>query len=157
MNEILTYNDYWTKWLPYYNLVLEIVFFLMIGGSVFSEWISIHSKTIIEKYENSVEEAKTKEITLIKDDLTLRIKQYNSLFKDISIKNFIHKMYEIHKESKIIINILVNDVGKTNANFLGSKLAVSFPGGLYGLFAFFIFGLLIQFKIGQLYLSSIVG
>lgn len=144
---------FWKRWLPFINFFLEIVFFLMIGGSIFSEWVAAHSKETIEKFEAAVEEAKKHEVDEARKSLVKSIETYNSLLKGINIKNLIPRVYALFKESRKIINMLVNDVAKINAKFLGTKLAVSFPGGSYGVFAFILFVALIQVKIAQFYLQ----
>lgn len=148
------YGDpvFWKRWLPFVNLLLEVIFFLMIGGSVFSEWVAAHSKKVIEQYESAVEEARTLEITEAKDMLVEKIVNYNMLLKGITIKNVIPRTFKIYNLSREVIRLLVNDVARVNTRFLSTKLAVSFPGGAYGVFAFFVFAALIQVKIAQFYL-----
>ena len=143
---------FWKRWLPFFGLILEIMFLLMIGGSVFSEWVAAHSKETIEKYEAAVVEAKKREITEAKENLVQKIEDYNRLLEDVNYRNILPKIYKLYRASQEIINLLLNDVAQTNARFLGTKLAVSFPGGSYGIFAFVLFATLIQVKIAQFYL-----
>ncbi len=153
-SHILENPLFWEKWLPYINFVIEIVFFLMIGGSVFSEWVASQSKETFKKFELAVEKAKEKEILDTKDELVEKIEDYYSLFEGITLKNIIPRIWTLYRTSNRIIALLVNDVAKVNAKFLGTKLAVSFPGGAYGLFAFLLFVLLVQLKIGAFYLPA---
>ena len=151
---VLNDPDFWQVWLPYVNFILEILFFLMIGGSVFSEWVVAHSKKIIDKYGKAVESARKNDIVDVKDELTQRIKEYYSLLEGINITNSLPRLYALYKTSRSVIGVLMSDVAKVNAKFLSTKLAVSFPGGFYGLFAFVLFALLVQVKIAQFYLPS---
>lgn len=151
---VLENPEFWEIWLPYINFVLEILFFLMIGGSVFSEWVAAHSKNIMDKYETAVDIARQQYLECTKDELATKIEKYYSLLEGINIRNVFPRIYNLYNESRSIINILVHDVARVNARFLGAKLAVSFPGGFYGLFAFILFAMLVQVKVGQFYLPN---
>jgi hypothetical protein len=142
---------FWKRWLPFLDFFIEAIFFLMIGGSIFSEWVVAHSKAIIDKYEIAVEAAKTQELAEAKEVLVKSIMNYNMLLKGITIQNLIPRVFEIYKASREVIDLLVNDAARVNARFLATKLAVSFPGGAYGVCAFVLFAALIQVKVAQFY------
>lgn len=144
--------EYWKEWLPYWNFVLEIIFFIMIGGSVFSEWAAANSKKAFERYALAVEKARKRDLENVKDELVTKLKDYYALLEGINAKNFLQRIHSLFKSSRDIIHILGNDATKVNAKFVASKMTVSFPGGYYGLFAFFLFAALIQIKIAQMYL-----
>lgn len=99
------YRDpvFWKRWLPFTNLLLEVLFFLMIGGSVFSEWVAIHSQKVIDEYQSAVEKSKNLEMTEAKEILIEKVNKYNLLLKGITIKNIIPRIYAIyinhHKKS----------------------------------------------------------
>lgn len=155
MSSILSEPDYWATWLPFINFVLEILFFLMIGGSVFSEWIASNSKKIFEDYQAAVEDAKEEDVSRIKAKLSKELKSYYLLVEGVNIRNFFPKLFALYRASNRIVNMIVKDVPRVNASFLSSKIAMSFPGGYYGLFAFVVFGALVQVKIGHFYLAGI--
>lgn len=142
---------FWKRWLPFLDFFIEAIFFLMIGGSIFSEWVVAHSKAIIDKYEIAVEAAKTQELAEAKEVLVKSIMNYNMLLKGITIQNLIPRVFEIYKASREVIDLLVNDAARVNARFLATKLAVSFPGGAYGVCAFVLFAALIQVRVAQFY------
>lgn len=140
-------------WLAYFGFILEVLFFLMIGGSVFSEWIAAHSKKAITKFETAIEAARHSELKTTRDELTEEIRSYNELLEGINFSNFIPRLFSMYKTSNQILSLVVQDVPKVNARFLATKLAVAFPGGAYGVLAFILFGGLIQIKVALLYLE----
>lgn len=154
ISEVINNPEFWSVWLPYADFLLEIVFFLMIGGSIFGEWMASYSKDVIHQYGDAVEKARKEDLVFSRNDLALKIKEYNNLLEGISFKNAIQRIWQIYWKSREIINTLLKDIPRVNARFIGAKLAVSFPGGTYGLFAFIIFGILIQTKVAQFYLPS---
>ncbi len=154
ISEVINNPGFWGVWLPYANFLLEIVFFLMIGGSVFGEWMASYSKDAIHQYGGAVEKARKKDLVLSENDLALKIRDFSSLLEGIDFKNAIQRIWQIYWKSRKILNTLLKDVPRVNARFIGAKLAVSFPGGTYGLFAFIIFGILIQTKVAQFYLPG---
>jgi hypothetical protein len=154
MTEFVNNAVVWKTWLPFVSFLLEIIFFLMIGGSVFSEWIASHSKEAIEKYETAIVKATENEVESARGALEKEIYNYNNLLKaDITFSDFIPTLWDLYKISNTIMQLTVKDIPRINARFIVSKLVISFPGGTYGLVAFIIFGALIQVKIGQMYLA----
>ncbi len=154
VSEVINSPGFWSVWLPYASFLLEIVFFLMIGGSVFGEWMASYSKDAIHQYGDAVEKSRRKDLSFSKNELELKIREYSNLLEGISFKNAVQRIWQIYWKSRKILNTLLKDVPSVNARFIGAKLAVSFPGGTYGLFAFIIFGILIQTKVAQFYLPG---
>lgn len=154
INGVMENPSFWGKWIPYINFALEVVFFLMIGGSAFSEWVAANSEATFKDYEEAVEKAKEREVLEKKDELVSEIKSYYALIEGINLINLIPRFISIFNTSKRVSNMLVKDVAKVNARFLATKIAVSFPGGIYGLFAFVLFGALIQIKVAKFYLPT---
>jgi|GEM_PF-7002013 len=144
---------FWKKWLPFINFLVEIVFFLMIGGSVFSEWVVTQSKTAIQRYETAMDIARKKAVVDKKDELAKELKSYYDLIDGICLSNFLKKLWLLYRGANRVTKILSEDVAKVNTRFLIAKITVSFPGGTYGLFAFILFAILVQIKVGQLYLG----
>ena len=153
ISKVIAEQEYWKMWLPYWNFLLEIIFFVMIGGSVFSEWAAANSKSVFERLSVAVEESRKKDMDEAKEGIETKIKEYNNIFGDITIKNVAPKVLKLYRLSRDIIYILTHDVPKVNAAFLASKIGVSFPGGYYGLFAFAVFAALVHVKIAQMYLQ----
>lgn len=154
ISKVINNPGFWSVWLPYANFLLEIIFFLMIGGSVFGEWMASYSKDVIHQYGSAVEKARQNDLVFSKNELASKIREYHNLLQGINFKNVIQRIWQIYWKSRKILNTLLKDVPRVNARFIGAKLAVSFPGGTYGLFAFIIFGILIQMKVAQFYLPG---
>jgi len=157
LNSIRSNPKAWGRWLPFVSIVLEFSLALLVGGSVFGEWLASNSKDAIANLQNSAEAARRHDMVDANDNLEVMIREYRTLFADITVRNFLPRMWHLYLLSRRILRFLTRDIPKVNAHFLVTKLGVAFPGGFYGVMAFSVFGLLSLVKVSGLYCTQVIG
>ena len=147
----------WLTWSKFASLSIEILFVLAISGTVFGEWTAARSRSTLEELEKRFEQAQTAALTDTRDKLADELRAYKYLFSDITVSNLIVRLWQAYERSQTVVHTLTNKVPKRTATFLAAKFTVAFPGGLYGLVAFVLFGLLSLTKVVQIYADQIAS
>ena len=149
--------DVWLTWSRFALLTLEVFFVLAISRIVFGEWVAVRSKSTLEELEKRFEQAQTAALTNTRDELANQIRAYKYLFSGVTILTLIPTWWRAQALSRAILHTLTNTTPDRTARFLIAKFTVAFPGGLYGLVAFVIFGLLSFTKVIQAYVEEIAS
>lgn len=147
----------WLTWSKFASLSIEILFVLAITGTVFGEWTAARSRSTLEELEKRFEQAQTLALTDTRDKLANELRAYMYLFSDITVSNLMVRLWQAYELSQKIARTLTNKVPQRTATFLAAKFTVAFPGGLYGLVAFVLFGLLSLTKVVQIYADQIAA
>lgn len=147
----------WDRWLSFAGVCSELIIVLLIGGSVFGEWLTARSKDAITKLESAVEAALRKELSEAGDDLTRMIRAYLDMLSGITIRNIVPRLFQLYRESRRILRFSLGDIPRINTRFLLATIGTAFPGGFYGLLAFVMFGIRMFVEVLKLYATAGTG
>ncbi len=146
-------NDwgFWNAWLPYTQLVIEILFALFIGGSIFGNWLSNSSEEYVQKLETQLNLISNDNYQEVSSRLATNYKDLEATIRATKFGNFFSSLMQIIRLSRSISNILYADFPKKFTGIVAAKFMVSFPGGLYGLIAFALFWIIMSLETLSIY------
>lgn len=145
------------SWFESISYILDLTVAVLIGGSIFGERLAKSFESSIGNYEKMREAILKEEASdlgqTMKDTITNAVSKFNS-YRNSSSKELIRNIPEIYREANIIKNVAFTDVPKFYKNYMRFVIYSSFPGGLYGVFAFGLFFTSAILKLFTMYLGS---
>lgn len=151
LSSLSTHWNTWGRWIPCVSLCLEIWFALLIGGSVFGQWLASRSQKTLQAVQEKLESAAEKRVKEVGEVLVNRVANYEKILRSAKLWNLPLVLWRLYRNSITIFRLLFQNVPRANARFLIAKMTVAFPGGLYGFLAFITFWLLAFLKLLTIY------
>jgi hypothetical protein len=150
-----TNKDILKAWMNFISLTLEILIAVLLGEIVLTEGIAQRLRRLVA--DSQVKNQLALDIELKAEEIRLKNNVdeiYRLLREKSSIKDLFKKAARLYFLVKETIGFLYPGMRKFYTRVILLSLITSFPGGFYGLLAFFLFVLLSITKVVSFYLDS---
>ena len=147
----------WDSWMSFGSLCLELGLVLLLGGSVFGQWLTSKSQEVLQVAENKIESAAAQRVDEAGQELVDKVAAYEATLLSTRLWNFPWVAWLLYRNTNAIFRLLFKKVPRVNARFLTAKMMVAFPGGLYGFLAFITFWLLVFLKVLTIYHKALAA
>lgn len=147
LSSISANQQKWKDYLSYAALFIEIIVAILIGGSIFSEWVAKSYKDLIKQYEDKIMRAREAKLVSMKENWEKILHEHITLIRDARFSNLLQTLPKLYTTANEFLKQIYGNIGKTNMRFIIAKAMIAFPGGLYGLLAFVFFYALCIIKV----------
>lgn len=150
---LLLENHSWlNRWAGFLKVLFEVLTAIAIGGAVFAQSLSNSIKTALAVVESNRKKVAFRQMNDLQRRVYRNLRTLEFLIVSATLTNVWRRLPTLMRASYSTYRLAIGTIPMSYWRFAIVVLPTGFPGGFYGLLAFFFLSILTAIKVVQIYL-----